>query len=111
MVQFAVLTALKMLTPMKSIMRLSSVAINCKDFFTQFMGNNTMIYQAPKEQKKGSPISQLRLEEKKREGANPLSINRLYYLYTKLFSASLNFPCPSTLINCSGCYGNFLTQL
>lgn len=83
----------------------SSVDINCKDLFAQFMGNNTMIYQCPKEQKK-SPITQLRLKEKKREGANPSSINRLHYLYMKMFSASINFPCPSALINRSSCYGN-----
>jgi len=68
------------------------------------MGNNTMIYQSPKEKK--SPVSQLRLEGKKREGANPSSINRLHYLYTETYSASINLPCPSTLINRSGCHGN-----
>lgn len=69
-----------------------------------------MIYQSPKEKKK-SPISDLRLEEKKMEGANPWSINRLRYLYMKMFSASINLPCPSTLINRSGCYGNLPTSI
>lgn len=74
------------------------------------MGNNTKIYQSPeggkkREKKKKSPISQLRLE-RNREGANSRSTNRLHYLYMKMFSASINLPCPSTLINCRGCHGN-----
>lgn len=73
------------------------------------MGNNTKIYQSPegekKREKKKSPISQLRLE-RNREGANSRSTNRLHYLYMKMFSASINLPCPSTLINCRGCHGN-----
>lgn len=60
---------------------------------------------APKNNKK-SPVSELRLEEKQRKGANPSSINRLYYLYMKMFTASTSLPCLSTLINCSSCYGN-----
>lgn len=89
--QFAVLTALKTLT----------WRTQCWVSHLAFISSPV----CPKEQQE-QKISELRLEEKRRKGANPLSINRLYYLYMKMFSASTSLPCLSTLINRSSCYGN-----